>query len=97
MAKLNNQLGRTRAVQPDADLVAVAEEPLKPASPNGWMALLGSLFVASASGGFAALRPRAFVRALRRTVSTLRKGTNALNAGTKPDTSAGHTSREQTA
>ena len=97
LAKLNNQLGRTRAVQPDADLVAVAEEPLKPASPNGWMALLGSLFVASASGGFAALRPRAFVRALRRTVSTLRKGTNALNAGTKPDTSAGHTSREQTA
>ncbi len=97
LAKLNNQLGRTRAVQPDADIVAMADEPLKPASPNGWMALLGTLVVASAAGGFAAMRPRAFVRSLRRTVTALRTGAKALNPGGAVSPANSRTSREQTA
>ncbi len=97
LAKLNNQLGRTRAMQPDADIVAVADEPLKPASPNGWMAMLGTLFVASAAGGFAAVRPRAFVRSLRRTAEALRKGAKSLNLDPAQPPAPGHTSRDQSA
>lgn len=97
LAKLNNQLGRTRDMQPDADIVAVAEEPLKPAAPNGWMALIGTLFVASTAGGFAAIRPRAFVRSLRRTASALRTGAKALNLKSAPSTAPNHSRQEQTA
>lgn len=79
LTKLNAQRGRTRSVLADADIVAIADEPLKPATPNGWMSLLGSLLVASASGGFAALRPRSFLRILRRAGTSLGKHPNIPN------------------
>jgi uncharacterized protein involved in exopolysaccharide biosynthesis len=57
LAKLKAQLGRTRAIQPDADIVGRAEAPRIAAFPNLTLASLGTLLLAALVGVFAAARP----------------------------------------
>lgn len=69
LAKLKAQLGRTQAIQSDADLVARADPPRKAAFPNLTLAALGTLVLAGVAGCCAAARPgfiKRAVNALRR-------------------------------
>ena len=77
LAKLKAQLGRTQAIQPDADLVARAERPRNAAFPNAILAALGTLLLASVAGFLAAARPGAIQRmfgSLRRLWGELSRG-----------------------
>jgi len=77
LAKLKAQLGRTQAIQPDADLVARAERPRKAAFPNAILVALGTLLLASAAGFLVAARPGAIQRmfgSLRRLWGELSRG-----------------------
>jgi len=65
LTKLKGQLGRTQAIQPDADLVARAERPRAAAFPNFVLAALGTLLLAGLAGILAAARPGALERAVQ--------------------------------
>ena len=67
VAKLKAQLGRDQSIQPDADVVARAERPRRPAFPNAILAALGTLLLAAMAGTLAATRFR--VRDLMRSLS----------------------------
>ena len=57
LAKLKAQLGRTKAIQSDADLVARADPARKAAFPNLALVSLGALLLACAAGWFASMKP----------------------------------------
>jgi len=80
LAKLKAQLGRTRAIQPDADLVGRAEAPRNAAFPNFTLAALGTLLLAGLAGAFASSRPGVF----RRMVATTRRFWNDVCRGLTP-------------
>ena len=83
LTKLKGQLGRTQAIQPDADLVARAERPRAAAFPNFVLAALGTLLLAGLAGVLAAARPGA----LERAVQSVRQWAEFLR-GPKPGASA---------
>ncbi len=62
LAKLKAQFGRTKAIQPDADLVARAEAPRKAAFPNLALAAMGTLMLAGLAGFLASSPSGSFQR-----------------------------------
>ncbi len=69
LAKLKAQLGRTKAIQPDADLVGRAEAARNAAFPSLVLTAIGTLLLAGLAGAFASARPgflRRMVNAIRR-------------------------------